>query len=285
MTTTLAITTPGGAEDHTGSVAVRRISLARVIHSEWIKLRTLRANWTLLASFVVVLIGFGALAAAFSTGSVAAPDGGGPPMDSSDPLATVLTGAQFGVLLLGVMGCLAGAREYASRMITATAAAVPRRWQIVVAKAAVLTAVVAPAALVASLAAFGVGMTILSANDAATVSLADGEVLRSVIGMAGYLTAIALLGLALGVLLRSVAASISALIAGVLIVPGIAGALLPDSWDTVLQYLPSQAAASFTAVSSSGGATLGAATGALVVAAWVLLALGAAAASITKRDV
>jgi hypothetical protein len=33
------------------------------------------------------------------------------------------------------------------------------------------------------------------------------------------------------------------LIAGVLILPNIAGALLPDSWDTVLQYLPTQAAA------------------------------------------
>lgn len=287
MTTTLEASTHGDAQSHIGgTVPVRRLSLARVIRSEWIKLRTLRGNWTLLASFIAVFIGFGALAAAFSTGSVSAPQGGAAHMVSSDPLATVQTGAQFGVLFLGVMGCLAGAREYGSRMITATVAAVPRRWQVVVAKALVLTAVVVPAALVASFAAFGVGMSILSANDAATVSLADGDVLGSVVGMAGYLTAIALLGLSLGVLLRSVASSISVLIAAVLIVPGIAGALLPDSWDTGLQYLPSQAAASFTAVGPSGGGpTLGVTAGVVVLVGWVVLALTGAIVSITKRDV
>lgn len=285
MTTTLDTPAQSVADSRDDSaVRVQRISLVRVIHSEWIKLRTLRANWALLTAFVVVFIGFGALAAAFATGSVSSPDGGAPATDSSDPLSTVLTGAQFGVLLLGVLGCLAGAREYASRMITSTVAAVPRRWQIVVAKVTVLAAVILPTALVASFAAFGVGMSILSASDAATVSLADGEVLRSVIGMAGYLTAISVLGLALGVMLRSVASSISALVAGILVLPGIAGALLPDAWDKLLQYLPTQAASGFTEAGSSGDATLGAVAGALVLAAWVIVAIGGAVVSITKRD-
>jgi hypothetical protein len=239
----------------------------------------------MLASIVAVMVGFGVIAAAVSTGSVSSPEGGGPPVDSSDPLSTVLTGAQFGVLLLGVMGCLAGAREYASRMITATVAAVPRRWQVVVAKAVTLTAVVVPTSLVASFAAYGTGMPILAANDSDTVSLADGDVLLAVVGMAGYLTAIALLGLALGILLRSVASSIAALLAGVLILPNIAGGLLSDSWDKVLQYLPTQAAASFTAVGSGSDATLGSAAGAIVLAAWVLLGLVGAIVSMTKRDV
>lgn len=285
-TTTLQTPTLEEIDDRAaGAVPVRHISLARVIYSEWIKLRTLRANWALLASFVVVFVGFGALAAAFTSGSMSAPDGGGPPMGGdSDPLTTVLTGAQFGVLLLGVMGCLAGAREYGSRMITATVAAVPRRWQVVVAKTTVLAAVVLPAALLASFAAFGVGMSVLSASGEATVSLTDDGVLRSVIGMAGYLTAIALIGLALGVLLRSVASSISALIAGILIVPGIAGGLLPDSWDKLLQYLPSQAAASFTAVGSSSDETLSATAGAVVLAGWVIVGVIGAIVSIAKRD-
>jgi len=170
-------------------------------------------------------------------------------------------------------------------MITATVAAVPRRWKVVLAKAVVLTAVVLPTALVASFAAYGVGMWLLSANGAATVSLSDDGVLLSVAGMAGYLTAIALLGLALGVLLRSVASSIATLIAGVLILPNITGALLPDSWDTLLQYLPTQAAGSFTAVGSSTDATLGSTAGAIVLATWVVVGLLGAIVSITKRDV
>jgi ABC-2 type transport system permease protein len=286
MTTTLETRPDDALESRIpGSITVRHISLARVIQSEWIKLRSLRSTWTMVAAFVAVFVGFGAIAAAFSTGSVSAPQGGGPPVSDSDPLSTVLTGAQFGVLLIGVLGCLAGAREYGSRMITATVAAVPRRWQVVVAKAVILTAVVLPTAVVASFAAYEVGMAVLSANGAATVSLSDDGVLLSVAGMAGYLTAVAVLGLALGVLLRSVASSISTLIAGVLILPNIAGALLPDSWDTLLQYLPTQAAASFTAVGSSSEATLGATAGAIVLAAWVVAALVGAVVSITRRDV
>jgi ABC-2 type transport system permease protein len=100
---------------------------------------------------------------------------------------------------------------------------------------------------------------------ATAASLADGDVLGSVVGMAGYLTAIALLGLAIGILLRSVASSIAVLVAGIMILPGLAGALLSDSWDTVLKYLPEQAAASFTSVGSSSDAALSATGGAIVL--------------------
>jgi ABC-2 type transport system permease protein len=289
MTSTLDTRPNNSPEDAldraTGSVTVHPTTLGRVITSEWIKLRTLRSTWIGLASFVLILVGVGAVAAAVSTGSVSSPRGGGGQASSSDPLSTVLTGANLAVLLIAVLGCLAGAREYGSGMITATVTAVPRRWHIVVGKASVLAAVVFPAALLATFAAYGAGMSILSASGAATVSLTDSGVLLSLVGMACYLTAIALLGLALGVLLRSVASSIGMLIAGILILPSIAGALLPDSWGTVLQYLPNQAAGSFTAVGSSGTDTLGATAGALVLAGWVVVALAAAVLAIKQRDV
>jgi ABC-2 type transport system permease protein len=83
----------------------------------------------------------------------------------------------------------------------------------------------------------------LSTGDAATVALTDDGVLSAVLGMAGYITAIALLGLGLGILLRSVASGIGILVAGVLVLPALAGALLPASLDSVLQYLPTSAAA------------------------------------------
>lgn len=126
-------------------------------------------------------------------------------------------------------------------MIAATAAAVPRRWQIVVSKAVVLTAVVLPTALIGVLDALGVGMAILSAGGGATVGLTDSGVLRSVLGMAAYIDVIALMGLGLGILLRSVASSIGSIVAGVVILPTLATALLPTRWDSLLQYLPSSA--------------------------------------------
>ena len=196
-----------------------------------------------------------------------------------------MTGDFAAVLLVGVLGALAGASEYGSRMISATIAAVPRRWQVVVSKAVVLTGVVLPTALIAVLATFGVGMGILSAGDGATVALTDDGVLRSVLGMAGYLTAIALIGLGLGILLRSVASSIGVLIGGVMVLPTIAGALLPASLDPVLKFLPSSAGAAFTTVTGAGDEVLSPTAGALVLAAWVALALGASVLAITRRDV
>jgi ABC-type transport system involved in multi-copper enzyme maturation permease subunit len=288
-TTPSVPTAPSAALRHdapSGTAASLRLTLARVIRSEWIKLRTLRGTWVFLAAVVLLLVALSAVAAAVSTGSVESPDGGGPPgFDTSDPLTTVLTGSTFAVLLLGVFGALAGAREFGSRMIVASVAAVPRRWQVLTGKAVVVTALTVPAALVGTFAAFFVGMAVLGAGDGATVAIGDDGVVAELFGMTGYLTAIALLGLGLGVLLRSVASSISTLVAGVLVLPGLAAALLPASWDTILQVLPTNAAAAFTAVTSGTDDLLSSGAGVAVLAAWVVVALGAAAVSFQRRDV
>ncbi len=128
-----------GAPPSTG-----RQLLARSIRSEWIKLRTVRGAWIGLGTVVVMLVGLGAIAAAVSAGSVAGPNdgGGGNDFGQDDPLTVVLTGANFAVLLAGILGAMAGAREFGSGMIGATIAAVPRRWQVVAAKAFVLAGVV-----------------------------------------------------------------------------------------------------------------------------------------------
>jgi ABC-type transport system involved in multi-copper enzyme maturation permease subunit len=283
MTTTLQ-----PSPRHATATTTHDQTLGRAIRAEWIKIRSLRSTWIGMASVAIVMIGFGAIAAAVSSGSIATPDNGpgaGGPFSGGGPLATVLTGSSFAVLLIGVIGSMAGAREYGSRMIAATVAAVPRRWQVVVAKTVALAGVVVPTAVVAVLGAYGAGMGILSANGSATVSLSDDGVLTSLIGMAGYITAIALLGLGLGILLRNVAGSIGAVVGGVLILPNLAGALLPDSWDTVLRFLPSSAASSFTEVAAAGNSTLSAGAGVAVLVAWVVAALGAAMLTIHRRDV
>lgn len=291
--TTDTLVAPAAAADRAASrstepIAVRPQTLGRAIRSEWVKLTTLRSTWVGLGAVVLILVGLGAVAAGVSTGSVADPDGGGGgdgPFGGSGPVAIALTGANFAVLLIGVLGSLAGAREYGSRMITATVAAVPRRWQVVVAKATVFLGTTLAASLIGVLGAFFAGMGILAGADAPTVALTDDGVLREVLGMAGYLAAIGLIGLGLGILLRSVAGSVGAVVAGVLILPTLAGALLPDTWDPILQYLPSSAASAFTAVQSFGTEVLGAGAGALVLVAWVAAALGGAVVALTRRDV
>jgi ABC-2 type transport system permease protein len=102
--------------------------------------------------------------------------------------------------------------------------------------------------------------------------------------MAGYLTAIALMGLGLGILLRSAASSIGVVIGGVIVLPTLAGALLPASLDSVLKFLPSSATAAFTTVRGRGTKFSAATAGALVLAAWVAATLGASVLVITLRD-
>lgn len=283
---TLTLTTPGRLRSGTVPHGARRQTLARAIAAEWIKIRSLRSTWIWMGGLLVLLVGFGALGAGMSSGSIDDPAaGGGGPFRDTDPLSTALSGANFAILVTAVLGSLAGAREYSSRMIASSVAAVPRRWQLVVSKSVVFATVIATTAVTGVLGAFWVAMAILSANDAATVALADDAVLRQLLGMAGYITAIGLVGLGLGVILRSVAGSIGAVVAAVMVLPPLAAALLPESWDQLLQYLPSSAGAAFTTVEGAGAEVLGVEAGVAVLLAWVVAALVGAIVSITRRDV
>ena len=82
---------------------------------------------------------------------------------------------------------------------------------------------------------------------------------------------------------RSIAAGMGLLIGGILFLPTLATSLLPESWDGVLKYLPSNAGQAFTSVSDAG-ASLGYWAGVLVFCAWVLAAVVGAAWSLTRRD-
>jgi ABC-type transport system involved in multi-copper enzyme maturation permease subunit len=259
-----------------------RITMRRVINSEWIKLRSLRSTWMLLAGILGVIVIFGLLSAAVATGDVSSA-GGGPPFAGSGPVDTVMSGANFGVLLVAVFGVLMGAREYSSGLIRTTLAAVPSRLPVLVGKLTVFVSVVAPAVLAGTLVAFFGGTAILSQAGATSAAWSDPGVAGAVLGTAGYLVGIGVLGVALGMLFRGIGAGIGVLIGGILFVPTLAIALLPDSWDSVLKYLPSSAGQSFTSVATSES-LLSYWGGVAVFVLWVVIAIGATAWSLMRRD-
>lgn len=270
MSTTVDLVTP-----------LRRPGLSATLRSEWIKLASLRSSWLTLAVTAIVMVVIGAVAAAASASGEAV---GAPGSDGSDPLSTVLTGANFAMLILGVLGCLTGAREYSSRMITTTFVATPRRWRVVAAKALVLTAVVVPVAAIGTFGAYAAGTAVLEGAGEPTVALSDSGALGSLLGMVLWLTCVSLLGLALGFLLRSTASSIGSLLGVVLILPPIAGALLPDSTDAVLQVLPSNAAAAFTTITATGDIDISGAVGVVIVLAWTVGLLAVALRRVVTQD-
>ena len=72
-------------------------------------------------------------------------------------------------------------------------------------------------------------------------SLSDPGVLRAVTGAGLYLTVLGLLGLGLGAIIRSSAGAIATLL-GLLFVPSLLTALLPQSWQGIIApYLPMNA--------------------------------------------
>lgn len=264
----------------------QRVSASGVLRSEWVKLRSVRSSTMTVLAAGATLLFVGLIAAAFNGGLLAAPpdDGGGGP-NGGDPTSTVLAGILLAPLIIGVLGVMLVTSEYATGTIRSTMTLVPKRLPVLWAKAAVLTVVVLPVMVVATLATFLAGQLLLGAGDAATAALGDPGVLRALMGTAGYLTGVALIGLAVGTLLRGTAVAVSALFTLVFLLPGLGGFLLPVSWqDNVLIYLPSNAATSFTSV-APGPEVLGTGPGVAVFAAWVVVPLLAAAVALKRRPV
>jgi len=265
----------------------RRTTVPRVIRSEWIKLATLRSTWATVLATVLVIVGFGVLAALVASGDVKTGPGGAPPgggTAGTNPLTTVLAGANLAVLIIAVLGSMIGAREYSTGMIRTTFSAVPRRLPVLWGKLLSFAAAAVPAVTVGVLSAFFAGMAVLHANGATTLTWTDDGVARVLLGEVYNIVGLGVIGLALGILLRSTAAAIGTVIGAVLFIPTLASALLPSSWDAVLKYLPSNAATAFTTLHQTTGNWLSPGTGALVFTAWIVLAVAGAAWALLRRD-
>jgi ABC-type transport system involved in multi-copper enzyme maturation permease subunit len=195
-----------------------------------------------------------------------------------------LAGVHLAQIIIGVLGVLVISGEYATGMIRSSLTAVPKRLPVLWGKAIVLSAVTLALMLVAVFVAFFASQAILAGKDMDVALTGDG-VLRALAGAALYLTGIGVIGLGLGALLRHTAGAITTLFAILLVVPGLLGLVLPDSWaEAINPYLPSNAGQSFMAAIDSGQGLLGPLAGFAVFAAYVVVLLGAAALALTRRD-
>ncbi len=260
-----------------------KLSFARVLKSEILKLRTLRSTWIMLVTMLGLFIAFGALAALSTTGQIDDGSNGRPQNFILDPVTTVLAGAGFAVLVMSVFGVLSGAREYGSGMIRTTLSFVPKRLNVLWAKTIALVIFVIPVTLIAAFGAFFLGMAVLSAAGAETVAFSDPDAQRVLFGTAVNITGLAIIGLALGMAMRSMPGAIATVIGGVLILPALLTALLPESWRVVLKFLPSNAAAPFTEVQVRDD-MLAIGPGIIVFTAWVALSLAIAGFLLVRRD-
>jgi ABC-2 type transport system permease protein len=251
----------------------QRVNQARVLRSEWIKLRTQPSALWSLASAVVLIIAFGIL---YSLLREARPPQGAAAVTSFDPVSVSLSGVQLAQIATGVLGVLLITSEYSTGLIRTTLAAVPRRLPVLWGKAAMVAAAAVVVTLPAALAAFLAGQSVLSGHHL-DVSLGHPGVARAVIGSALYLAVSGLVGLALGALLRSAAGAISTLFGLFFALPIVAG-FLPGSWsDDIGKYLPSNSGLAVTLVHPDPASSLPPWTGLGVFCLYAAILLGFAA--------
>jgi ABC-2 type transport system permease protein len=259
-------------------VPVHRVTPARVLNSEWIKMRSLRSTALTLLAAVTTMVAAGWLFgwATNRQWSTTPPE----QLAAFSPVDTTLAGYNLAQLAVGVLGVLLVTGEYATGMVRATFGAVPRRLPVLWAKATLYAVVTFALMLAAGLVAFLGGQQFLGTHG---TDLSAPGVVRAIVGAAGYLTLIGVFAVALGFLIRSTAGGIATLFGLLLVLPGL-GLLLPATWqDHLLPYLPSNAGASmFSAHTASG--SLSASVGLLVLLGWVAAALAGAALVLKRRD-
>jgi ABC-type transport system involved in multi-copper enzyme maturation permease subunit len=232
--TTITATHPRAG---TRSTVDGRVTMARVVAAELVKLRSIRSVIYALAAAALSLVVSGVGAAVGYVLSAGAPEEGFP---DADPLGGALTGVTFTAYILAAVGVLAATGEYSGGTIRTTLAAVPMRANLVLAKAIAVATVVFTVAAVSMLVTFLAAQQILAGSDFAVSWMAPG-VLRVLVGAALYLTVVALLGLGSGVLLRSTAGAV-AVVVSVLILPQLFALLLPASVaDSVVPLMPDPA--------------------------------------------
>ncbi|MFF5307930.1 ABC transporter permease subunit [Streptomyces massasporeus] len=255
-----------------------RVTFPRVVHMEWIKLRSLRSTLYTLAITVALVVGLGLL---FSS-VVGSGDGPGAD-DFGDPTSISLGGVMLASLAVAVLGVLMSAGEYATGSIRATLAAVPSRLPVLWGKVVVFAAVSFVLMSVAVLGAFLAGQSVLSSRGLDSTALSDPGVLRALAGAAVYLAGAGLNGLAVGVLLRNTAGTITLVVGALFVVPGLIR-LLPSSWnDAIGPYLPSNAANAVMSVQTASD-SLSPGSGLAVFAGYIVVLLAGAAVMLKRRD-
>jgi ABC-2 type transport system permease protein len=277
-------TTDIRASDASLSDTGRDLTFWRIVHSEWIKLRSLRSTFWSYAIVILMSVGMATL------GSGVGSSGESPiPAEQQAQMVAQSTmfGIYFGQLVIAVLGVLVISGEYSTGMIRSTLTAVPKRLPALWAKAVVLFTATLVVGLVSTFGAILVAMPIL-AGKGITASLTDPDVFLPPLYGALYLALLSVFALGIGAMLRNSAGGIAAVL-GILLLLSTLWSLIPGDWAReAMQYLFSNAGANFFTAGGMGGGMgdgqLEVWQSLLVVLAWIAASLVGAALLLKRRD-
>lgn len=259
-------------------------TFAGVVRGEWIKLLSLRSTWWALTS-TAALMTLASVAYAMSLNAMAEDPLTAPGIEQMHGAEIVASGFHFGMLTIAVLGALLITGEYATGMIRSTFAAVPTRLPVLAAKALTLVVLAAAVALVSVTLSYLVTMPQLSQYDLVP-ALDDPGTWRVFGGSVYCLISAALFSLGVGTLLRSTAASLTAALTVLLLLPGILSFIHLDWVETIVSYLPLPASSALltTGAVETQGAYLSTQASLIVMAAYAVVPLAAAAVTLPRRD-
>lgn len=222
--------------------------LAHAINAEWIKIRTTKAVYWTSALIIVFSVAFGAFMG-WANGmnyKLAVDDNNAELMalsvDGFD-VPNALMGMQaFGVMIILIQGVLLVTGEYGNNTAKSNVLAVPKRWQLPVAKFVVYGVIAAVATLIASV--FSVVVTKWAAgtqvdDDAVLsgISLSADDAWMVILRMVIYAFGAVALAIGVAYLLRRTAGAMAVVLLWVLVLEDIV-AMIPKAQDWIPQYLP-----------------------------------------------
>ena len=218
-----------------------RLSFARVLRSEWIKLATLRSTWWSLGIAAVLTVGISLMIAAAS-----AEFGGG---NGFTAVMAITAPTQFTMLVAGILGAISVTGEYSTGMIRSTLTAQPHRGSVLAAKAVVVAALMALATVVTYSIAIVATAPLLGDNgfDWSDASVSVVPLGYGVLSMAVF----ALIGLSWGFIVRNGAGAIAATVGLLFVLPIVLGlfSIAGEGWRWIVdlgEYLPVSAAQQLT---------------------------------------
>jgi ABC-2 type transport system permease protein len=254
-----------------------KVTQARVVVSEWTKLRTVRSTLWSLGVAILLTAGLPLLVALIRT-SRAHPDNHGP-----SALEVSSVGVNVSQLAIAVLGVLLITGEYSTGMIRASLTAVPTRLPVLWAKLGVYAVVSFLLMLPCVVIAFFGSQAILARKDMLQISFSHAGVARSVIGGAVYLMLIGVFALAIGAIVRSTAGGISAFAAIFFVIPPLLN-ILPTNWNnSIAPWLPDSSARAIFQL-THGSHSLSPGAGLLLFCGYVAATVAVAALLLVRRD-
>ncbi|MEU2606046.1 ABC transporter permease [Streptomyces albus] len=251
---------------------------ARVLTSEWTKIRSVRSTVWTLAAAVLVTIGLGALICAVTASTF---DDLSPTSRTTfDATYTSFAGMGIGQLAMIAFGVLVVSAEYSTGMIRNSLAAVPQRATFLWCKVLVAGPLVLVVGMITSFGTFFLGQALLGPHG---VGIGDPGVLRAVFGGGLYMALIALFAIGITFVLRSPLLAFAILMPWFFLVSNILGTV--EATKKVGQYLPDQAGTTvISVVPETLDRPYGPWQGLLILVGWTAAALVAGLIVLKKRD-